>query len=227
MKRKATGKPALKRQKKRVKGDYQRGRELAKPTTELKAFDVASTTISFAAAGTFAALNVPVNGAELYQRVGRKIYMKSLHFRGFVTNTATAVQDVGRVIIFYDSQPNAGAPNLAALLQDSNAAAATTALSEINLTNRQRFKILRDHQIIFPSVTFAGGVLTNQAFQQTDNQMNIDFFIKLKGLETVFNAANMGNIGDITSGSILVCCVAENNAGLWSLTFNSRLRYYD
>lgn len=218
--------------KKKKTGDYQKGRELAKtPKQELKAFDTAFLGNNFhtiAGVPAFQLLNPVVNGAELYQRVGRKLYMKSLHIRGNIVQTATSTQDIGRILVVYDSQCNAAAPAIAALLQDSNAGAATNALSEINLTNRARFKILRDKQIIFPSATLAGGVQTNQAFQeQYEHSFSVNEFIKLGGLEAEYNGVNAGNIGDITSGAIFLVCVMETNDAVWQFQYTARLRYYD
>jgi len=70
------------------------------PKQELKAFDVANTNVLSSNAGTFTLLNAVVNGAELYQRVGRKLYMKSLHIRGLISNAATVTQDMMRIINF-------------------------------------------------------------------------------------------------------------------------------
>lgn len=215
--------------KKTPRGDYQKGRELTRaPKQELKAFDVANTVSVFAAGGTFTVLNACVNGAELYQRVGRKIYMKSLHVRGFITNAATDVQDMLRVIVFYDSQPNAAGPAaLATLIQDSNAAAGTSVSSEINLINRQRFKILRDFQIMVPAITNTAGVLTNVGFfDQKQESFSVDFFVKLKGLESVFNAVNGGTAADISSGALWIVTFCASSTD-WSLNFGTRLRYYD
>lgn len=212
--------------KKAKKGDYQKGRELARtPKQEIKSFDLANVNVTFGAAGTFTLLNVPVNGAELYQRVGRKIYMKSLHIRGQVFPNGNGGIDFGRLIVFYDSQPNAAASNIGTLLQDSNAAAGTSVTSEINLNNRQRFKILRDMQFMLPNYASADtpNILGYQ--DQIMQTFNINEFIKLKGLETIFNGANGGTIADITSGSLYICTYS-NNAN-WSFNFGSRLRYYD
>jgi len=116
------------------------------------------------------------------------------------------------------------------LLQDSNAAAGTTVNSEINLAQRQRFKILRDMQIDLPSCTNAAGVITNLGLQDNSTKTySIDMFIKMKGLEAVYNATNGGTILDITSGSVYLMTLigsAGNNNG-WNLAFGSRLRYYD
>jgi len=198
------------------------------PKSELKALDLAEQLTGFTLAGVFTTVNVPVNGAELYQRVGRKIYMKSLHIRGFLVNNSTGVQDYGRILVVYDSQPNGATPVLATLLQDSNAGAATTGLSNLNLANRARFKILRDYPVLLPSVTNTAGVLTN--FQMTDqikSSFNIDMFIKLKGLETEFNGTNGGTIADINSGSIFILTASTLANNGWEFEFQTRLRYYD
>lgn len=230
MKRKTA--PPKGRPTKRAKtiGDYQKGRELAKvPKQELKAFDVALRTNTFATiAGppTFDTLNAMVNGAELYQRVGRKVYMKSLHIRGQCTPNGVANESACRIIIYYDSQPNAAAPLIGDLIKDSNAAAASTWISEINLVNRQRFKILRDMQFIFGSSTNAAGAaeLVPDPIKQS---FNVDVFIKLKGLEAIYNATNGGTVADITSGAIGLVCFGDANAGAHDFIYGARLRYYD
>jgi len=208
---------------------YQSGRALAKkPGMELKAFDHAQTVTGFSsAAPNVAYFNFLVSGSELYQRVGRKVYMKSLHLRGWVQNSATSVADFARIIVFYDANPNGQAITQTDLLQDSNAAAAVSATAEINLFNRERFQILRDHQILLPSVTNTGGVLTNSFIPQTDSQMNIDMFIKLKGLEAVYNGTNGGTIADIQTGAIGMLLMCETSTNEWDFTWHTRLRYYD
>lgn len=216
--------------KRRKTGDYQKGRELLRPGQELKAFDVAHTaTVVQGVAGppVHYTMNAMVNGSELYQRVGRKVYMKNLHFRGIFTLTAAAVEQACRIIIYYDSQPNAAAPLIATLLQDSNAAAATTWDSEINLTNRQRFKILRDYQVILGESTALAGnaqVIPDPIL----NSINVDFFIKLKGLEAIYNGTNGGTVADITSGAVNMVIVGDTRADTnYSFLWTSRLRYYD
>lgn len=232
MKRKASAAGVTKQPKKKsVKtGDYQKGRELTRtPKSELKAFDIARTATNVQLVATppaFNLLNQMINGAELYQRVGRKVYMKSLHVRGYFQNIATTVQDAIRIIVFYDSQANAAAPTIANLLQDSNAAAGTTAESEINLFNRARFKILRDKQFCTPAVTNTAGVLTNLNYP-SNNVFEFNEFIKLKGLEAVYNGTNGGTIADITSGSLYLVTLCDQQAAGWQFIYTSRLRYYD
>lgn len=211
--------------------NYQSGRELAiKPKTELKCFDVPNTTQTFAAVAAVGLFNPVVNGAELYQRTGRKIYMKSLHLRGIIQPNASGASVPGgeaRMLIVYDSQPNAALPAIAALLQDSNAAAATSIQSEINLTNRARFQILRDKQFLLGATTAAAGQY-GIIPDPIKESYNINEFIKLHGLETVYNGVNGGTIADITSGSLLIFLFADGViTGHWDFVYGGRLRYYD
>lgn len=211
---------------------YQLGRSLSvQPKQELKAFDVATTTTNVdvvAAPPIFSTnLNCPINGAELYQRVGRKIYMKSLHLKGWLQIAATALQDFVRIVVYYDSQPNASAPTFASLFQDSNVGAASSFLSEINLINRERFQILRNIEVLTPSSTYTAGVLTNTAYPETNGRLRVNEFIPLKGLETVFNATNGGTVADISSGALGFVVFSAENSNSVVFQWNSRLRYYD
>lgn len=198
------------------------------PKNELKAFDVAASNKNFIAAGTFALLNNMVAGSEVYNRVGRKTYMKSIRIRGVIYNILTNIQDTGRIILLYDEQPNGAQPVIADIVQDSNAGAATTIRSNPNLNNRERFQILRDHTIYFPSVTNTGGVLTNENYNDTEHaSYNIDWFVPLKGKETMYNGVNGGTIADIVSGSLYLVVVIQTTDNAWTFSSSSRLRYYD
>lgn len=204
---------------------YNKGRRNAKPKTELKAYDTATGNQTFSAAATFQILNAMQTGVDLFNRIGRKIYMKSVHIRGFIQPVAgPQAADLLRIIVLYDSQTNAGVPAGSDVLKDSTIAAVTSGLSEINLANRERFLILRDLQIHIP----AYAAVTTGAYgapNPVDN-FNINMFIPLRGLEAVFNANNASTAADLGSGALYVMLICQNNnAHIFS--YNSRLRYYD
>lgn len=199
---------------------------------ELKAFDLASSNRNFTAiAGPpgFTVLNAMVLGSDYFNRIGRKISMKSLHLRGAIypLGVASANVSVLRTIVFYDSQPDAGAPLITDLIQDANAGGASSSLSEINLNNRERFLILRD------KMWYMGPSAANQAGQTVlnDGQQCLVFneFIKLKGLDAIYNGTNGGTAADLTSGALFIVCFTDNvgTTNSWALTFTSRLRYWD
>lgn len=206
---------------------YQQSRALpVQPKAELKCYDVSETITNMNTAAQFYSLNAMNQGTEVYQRVGRKCYCKSLHFRGqFQAVNAGATEEVGRLLIVYDSQPNAAFPAIATLLQDANVGAATTINSSVNIAERERFLILRDKIYLLPATA------ANNAFTPSDtllNSLNVNEFIKLKNIESVYNGTNGGTIADITSGAILMVMAGDATSDTnWTLNWQSRLRYYD
>ena len=208
---------------------YRRG-----PRMEIKYVDNAATDDNFNLVGgtPWILRNGIVQGAGNNQRIGNKVSLKALRMKGQIINLATAVQTYGRLLVIYDKQPNGALPTYAAVMQtrDSAGAATNTAFSDPNFDNKERFTILRDTSIVFPSVTVAAGVLTNVGFDQgTKNDINIfnvDMYIKLKGLHTAYTGATAG-IADISTGSLLFAVMIHQGAATWTFRNVERLTYYD
>jgi len=157
--------------------------------------------------------------------------MKSLHLRGYIRNMSTCIDDVGRILVVYDRQPNQAFPNMADLIQsrDQTGATANTGVSPINLDQRDRFIMLRDYQVYLPAVTNTAGVLTNGlGYQANGNPHEFSMFIKLKGLLTHYkSSSNPTTIGDISSGGLYVLCLCFNDDNKWRCQFTGRLRFDD
>lgn len=208
---------------------YRRG-----PKMEIKYVDNAATDDNFNLVGgtPWILLNGVVQGAGNNQRIGNKISLKALRMKGQILNLATAVQTYGRLLVIYDKQPNGALPTYASVMQtrDSAGAATNTAFSDPNFDNKERFTILRDTTIVFPSVTNTLGVLTNVGFDQGTksdiNIFNVDMYIKLKGLHTAYTGATAG-IGDISTGSLLFAVMIHQGAATWTFRNVDRLTYYD
>lgn len=215
--------------------------------TETKSVDTAYGTVPFLTAGTVSAtpLNIPVNGAALYQRIGNKITMKSLQIRGLIQvssgNAAAVAEQVARVIVFYDRQTNGAAPAVADVLLAVTQAGATSSLvtDGINMNNRDRFYVLMDMQVLLPAVGINGATAASNVTSGIDingnsgdanqGQYNVNRFIKLKGLETQYKAS-AGGVGDIAAGGIFIMCISSadaNATAAWNLGFSARLRYND
>lgn len=211
---------------------------VAHPKQELKSFDTQAfgcTFKSVAAGGNAVLLNACVRGTDLFNRIARKIYMKSIQFRGFVTSVSTTSLDVAylRLILFYDSNPNGGTPLITDLLQPSASGPTTSIVSNVNLDNRQRFSILREWTWLMGSNAGVSGgqaVATGQSTIQ-DGQQKLCFneFIKLKGLETTYNIGSAGTVADINEGALFLYALTDGagGSGTWQLTMDSRLRFYD
>lgn len=183
----------------------------------------------------------PEEGSGFYNRIGRRIRMKSLHIRGYISpgggNAAAVSQQMGRIMVLYDRQTNGAAPSIADILTnyDADGTARTTpaALCGLNLNNRDRFVVLRDHQVILPAIGINGATPANTAPGDVRNQDGnlVNMFIPLKGLEMHFKASSAtGPITDIATGSLLIVTVSNQDANAspaWSFTWSGRLRFVD
>ena len=202
---------------------------------EIKYADVANSDDHFTVIGSFAPilLNGLVQGSAQSQRIGNKISMKSIRIKGQIINLVTSVQTYARIIVFYDKQCNGAVCANADLLSTVTSVPTTTVtvFSDLNLQNVERFTILRDYSISLPAVTNTVGVLTNVGFEPGQNPSNgsifdVDMFIKLKGLQTLYKGGTLG-VGDIATGGLFMVCLNHQGVAAWTFRNVERLRYYD
>jgi len=197
-------------------------------TTERKVVDINTTAYAIESTGTqLQLLNGCIPGSQNYNRIGRKIFMRSLQIRGAVnlTDTTAGLNVVFRMVIVYDKQSNGSAPTWANIFTSQNIAGTTASdvYAMVNLDNRDRFVILRDK-------LFVPGAIDNtatQTYAMGPGVIVMNEYIPIK-LETIYNAGTAGTIGDITSGSLYCFWIsnANNNAGVTaSVAF--RMRFED
>jgi len=184
--------------------------------TEVKSVDLLESTFPFNNTAPMVVFNIPLEGASFYNRIGRRIRMKSLHFRCKImpsNNNATALPQpvILRQMIIYDRQCNGAFPALADILTAYSNAGTTSSqpLDGLNMNNRDRFEILLDNQVILPAMGINGASPASTVLNYTSaneknsgepqGQINMNRFIKLRGLETHFKAS-AGAIGDIATG---------------------------
>lgn len=181
------------------------------------------------------ALNLVTAGSSMWNRIGRKLSMKSVHVRFALTPTGNNAANTGlysRVIVIYDKQPNGALPNASDVLQDQTNGATdqhvTLVTSGINLNNRDRFEVLVDDCRYLPggnTSTDAANVVT-----ATVDQCHWDIFRKLKGRETHFKADSApAVIGDLSTGSLILLTMGSIASGAepYGLYGSVRLRYTD
>jgi len=201
---------------------------------EVKCLDIPQASYVLNSTGAVTGLNFIRAGTSFFNRVGRKIEMKSLHLKLFVNPLRTAAfQDYVRVMVVYDAQTNGAAPAISDILQDTDQAGtnATNQYCGPNLNNRDRFRVLCDYKIVIPSVTSTAGVITNLGpVDPVAPAFDIERFIKLKGLITQYKADSApAVIGDIATGGLFLVTYGGNTAGTegWQATGTLRLRYND
>jgi len=194
-------------------GNYnRRGRD------ELKVFDSAESTQVVTNGGIVILLNGIPQGTDYTQRIGRKVCLKSLLTRfTTVLNAATAASEAGdvvRLMIFYDSQTNAATPAVTDVLSYAGFDA------PMNLTNRDRFKVIVDKFFMMSGYSSGGGALV----AGTPMPRMLNKFKKMN-LDVIFGGTG-GTVGSIQTGGLFALIIGlSNNVSTSILT--TRVRFTD
>lgn len=156
-------------------------------------------------------LNLIQQGAGSWNRIGRKVCLKSLRLRGTVhhewnpvATTAASSGNVMRMVVVWDKQPSGAAiPTYDTIfgrtIQDGTESCSF--LDGLRYDNTDRFSVLRDETFYANPQTALFTGTTNTNF----DVYPFDIFIPLKDRETVFlgQSAPM-TIADISTGAIYV-----------------------
>lgn len=177
-------------------------------------------------------VNAITPGTASYQRVGRKVHLKSLRIRGVAINDfgqATSLQygNILRMVVVWDKQPSGTLPTFDTIFGRTVAAGTESSsfLDAVRYDNMNRFKVLRDKCIMWvpPIATSAGA--GNQQMTEFDE------YIKLNGLETVFSGqTDPTTIADISSGGLYLFFRVYSSSSATTVNIASayaRLRYVD
>lgn len=199
---------------------------------ERKVNDIQTTSYAVNTTGSVTLLALPRVGADFNQRVGRKVTVKSVYIRGIggtewavtggTAGTSLSVpSQLHRMMIVFDLQPNGAAPAITDILLEANAA------SQLNLDNRDRFKIFCD------KTWTVGAIATSNATPESSicdpQQYQIKKYKKINA-EMIFNATNGGSIADITSGALYMVWIGTNATGAntdGTAKVSTRVRYVD
>lgn len=178
----------------------------------------------------------PLIGAGIFNRIGNRITLKSLHIVGQVALSANAgagVNEYLRIMVVYDKMPNGTQPAYADIIadQDNLGVLVSSSWSNSRIDNRDRFKILMDDRVDIPSNSSTSGVISGaqEAVLDYKNECNVNRFIRLNDMETMFKASVNGALGDVAVGNIWIVTVGNVVAGSegFKFVFNSRIRYTD
>lgn len=186
-------------------------------------------------------LNLNKMGTAFYNRVGNKFTMKSIHIRlQLFPNILQPLmsQDLIRVLLVYDRNPNKQYPLAIDILKDTdlNGNSTVDSWSFPNPSNKSRFKIIRDWSKFMPEIDV--GVLNQgQMPYYVGGGTNkggiyfIDEYIKLKDLPTCYeyNVANTGTMQELQTGALYLIALKSQQTGekTWELEYNSRLIFED
>lgn len=182
-------------------GGY-RNQSIPQMSSEKKVIDSNSNIYVFATSPPSTLLNGCIAGSQNYNRIGRKIFMKSLQVRGYIhaATDGTATEGLFRMIIVYDKQSNGAAPAYTDVIRSQNVSGvnSSSAADMINLDNRDRFIILRDRAFAMSQQS----TVATQAVAGSNTDLFVDEYLRIN-METIYNAGTAGTVGDITTGGFL------------------------
>lgn len=185
---------------------------------ELKTIDGGTSSTNNPSAGIVTLLNGVATGTDYTNRVGRKTIMKSILFRLSLVPNASAtngsVGDVLRVMLIYDCQTNGAAPAVSDVLQGG------TLNNPMNLTNRDRFKIISDKFLTMGSFVLAASSLTTGSPRPV--QLKI---YKKMNLEMIFSGTG-NTVGSIQTGGLFLLLISLNNQ-ITTSVWDTRIRFID
>lgn len=189
---------------------------------EIKQVDIVSANYAFFTTPVLTLINGMALGSDNFNRIGRKVFMKSIQVRGSIRpSLTTTLAEYMRIALVYDRQPNGAAPAYADIFQMTTQAGATSSTSESlpNEANKNRFSIIKDFQYDYP-----GNVGPNQ---NTSPSQVINWFIPLKDSVTHYLGTTAA-VASITTGSLYFVMVSRALAvgvAEWQFTGAFRLRY--
>lgn len=196
---------------------------------EKKLSDVGPAQFQMNTTGQFTLLAAPIPGSDYTNRIGRKTLIKSVYIRGLVScelgdqdgpTVGTSGAQLGRLILLADMQPNGAAPAVTDVL------VAASSYSQLNLNNRDRFRIYCDK--CFNIDAYAYSTTATSAVASLSNSHQVKKFKKLN-LETIYNAGTSGTITDIQSGALYMLTIGSLPAGANDCTaaVSVRVRFID
>lgn len=168
-------------------------------------------------AGTFILCDGMVQGTSGITRIGRQITVKSVAYNMYLKPAATTTSGILRFMLIWDHQANGAAPTLADILE-TGGTAASAITSPLNMSNRERFKVLVDKRIPI------GQTVATQAFGPVP--VHAEKFRKCNQIVT-YNGGNAGTVADIATDSLYAVLFTTAGTANVSLVGNVRIRFTD
>lgn len=182
-------------------------------------------------------INVISPGTSVFQRLGRRVFMRSIQIRGkfFVSAVGSALTNytTARLFLIYDRQSNGAAMNMNDFLQtylNTGASAVYDGRVFTNPESFNRYTVLMDKQFLLPIVQI--GVVTPSACLDPTVSLQVSKFRKLFNLCTDYNAdTSPSTFADVNSGTLYLAGISDNASGgvacTWSFAYTTRLRFGD
>ncbi len=179
-------------------------------------------------------LNAMVQGTGPTERIGRRIWMKSIQIEGHVAfpgqtlQTAPNIDHVCTIWIVLDTQTNKAQAQSEQVF--TNVAALTTMTPYLyrNMENTDRFRILKKKTIrMRTDVTSEGAIADPPKYAHSGQRVPFKMFIYLKKLTTLFDpASTLGTISQVMDNSLHVMAGVSDTGGVPIIDYQARLRFW-
>lgn len=207
------------RKKKYAKSKADKALQLAKyaierqPVPERGIIENQLTQAALSQTLQFLLLNGLIRGDDYDNRDKRVIRLESMSLNWIIQHDVLdTIACVTRLMLVWDKQSNGAIFTSNDLLSDITPI--DNINSQLNLSNRKRFQVLKDIRI---DTTSAG---SNQVKHGS-------MYINLRKKMTVYNTGNAGTVADISTGSLYLVYVCTNVLTAPELSIRSRIRFFD
>lgn len=184
---------------------------------EKKVVDTAAGTYVCDTTGTVTAINLSAQGTDFTNRIGRKTTNVAVQLEGQIQPIDFGTTSCKcRVMLIYDAQPNGALPAITDILT------ASTSQAFMNLNNRDRFKVLSEHNVTIGGISNTA----TQSYSIAPGVSNVSIY-KRCNLDTIWTGTTAA-IGSIGTGSLLLVTIgdaAANNGGVFYGA--ARVRFVD
>lgn len=211
------------------------------PKGEVKTVDYGETnTTQLISTPQYYCLNGLARGTGYWNRIGKKIAMKSLRLRiqlrDYPEWDGVAGTCMLRFLVYYDRQANQLPSAFGDVIQQKNALGTvdTPRMGFLNMDNSERYIILSDTIVpLFSNKNQSTDAPSQQYIAMIDGVPKnfFDIYIKLNQLETVYGGDDSSDTS-INTGAVYMMLFSDlpgggSNVMPMYARFISRLRYYD
>jgi len=194
------------------------------------AFTASTVTNTTGNTNDIQVLNLIAPGSGSFNRIGRKVNLKSVRLTGtasvaFPAVTTANAGDLLRMVVVWDKQPTGVLPNFDVIFGTTDQAGTETAvssLSNLRYDNMERFQVVRDKIIPFNSNGASTSITTIVAA--------FDEYIKLNHTCTYSGQSATCTIADISSGALYLIfrtVYTDLSVTVSTTAGQYRLRYID
>ena len=202
----------------RYKNYYRGGMQLYKDVMLLKSLvnvekkfiDVSNSSTAFPTntTGTLVLLNGIDAGGTQVQRTGNSIKITSLMLEGFITLNASATNDMCKVSLILDKQPNGAVASWSDIFEVGSGSSATAQRNKLTV---DRFVVLKQFDM-----TLATAGDTNKKFKCYEK---LSLHEKFSG--------NGNTIASVYTNAIYLCFQGNLSANFSNISYFSRIRFVD